>query len=681
MISPGILYASTHLALAVEALLIALVLMGLHRLYFKGHLLQWSKAWGALAAYAFGSGLSLLLVLQGVPSTHAARILLTTGSVMALYAHVAWLLFGVREAAAGELVRTPHRRLFLAAALAAGAASALLFPGEGSANLRLLVRAGLPALLAGAAYLAAGVWMRRLRDGRPLLGLRLLSGVFAGYGLLQVHHFGVALAQALGAPYPRYARYMGFADLLAQAAIGLSLVLWFLEEERRRVVDAAGRLEHLAYHDPVTQLPNRQLFLDRLTQAVAQAFRTRDRVAVLCLAVDRFKAVNSSLGYAAGDELMRSVGERLRGALREGDTLAKFSGAEFGLVLTGLQADGEVETRAREVLDLFKGPFAAGRDLFLTPVIGAARFPGHGLYAEELFRNAQAALEAAKRVGGGRWGLYDPSRPAPDPTDLRLESDLRKALVEDQFELHYQPYLDLEGGRVRGFEALLRWRHPELGLLPPKEFLGLAETVGLGDELNLWSVQKALEQVSRWHGRGHLGLSVSVNLVARLFQDPELVRHIRRFLESHAVPLEAFIIEITESLAMQNPEASLRVLRELHQLGVRLAIDDFGTGYSSLSYLRNFPVHILKVDQSFVQRLPFDHPTVAIVEAVITMAHSLGLAVVAEGVETEEQRALLHKLRCDGVQGYLFSRPLEVAACETLLRESRENIRPLPGRG
>jgi len=682
MISPGVLYAATHFALAVESVLIALVLLGLYRLYGKGHLQQWAWAWGALGAYALGSGAGLLLSLQGVPASHPARFLLTAFSVAALFAHLAWLLFGVLEATTGEGVRTAMGRLFLIAAIAAGAAAALAFPGAADANPRLFVRVGLPALVTSLAYWISAWRLRGRRPEERGLGQQVLTGGLAAFGLVQFHTFGVSLTQLLGVPYPLYARYMGFADMLVQMVIGLSIVVWFLEEERRRVVEAAGRLEHLAYHDALTQLPNRQLFLDRLTQAVAQAFRSRDRVGILCLALDRFKTVNSSLGYAAGDELLRRVGERLRSALREGDTLAKFSGAEFGMVLTGLQSDGEMESRAREVLELFKEPFPVpGRDLVLSCAAGVSRFPGHGLYAEELFRNAQSALEAAKRDGGGRWAMHDPTHPAPDHANLRLESDLRKALVEDQFVLHYQPYWDLETGLVRGFEALIRWNHPELGLLFPKDFLGLADTVGLGDALNLWSLRKTLEQASLWLGRGHRDLTVSVNLVTRLFENPELVRLIRRLLERHAVPPEAFVIEITESLAMQNPEASLHVLRELHHLGVKLAIDDFGTGYSSLSYLRNFPIDILKIDQSFVQRFPFDHPTVAIVEAVIALAHSLRLSVVAEGVETEEQRALLHRLHCDTVQGFLFSRPLSAAACEALLREGRYGAGALPHRG
>ena len=678
MISPGVLYAATHLAMAAESAIIALVLLGLYRFYFNKHLMIWAWAWGALGVYAACSGISLLLILQGNPPDHPLRLLLTALSIAALYVHASWLLFGMREIVTGELVRRPVRLLFVSSAGLAGLASVLLFGSGFSANARLLTRVGIPALAVGAVYLLSARQMRRASGDRRHLGRRIMAGGFAAFGLLQVHHFGVALAQVLGVPYPHYARYMGFGELLLQMVIGMSIVVWFLEEERARVMDAAGQLEHLAYHDALTQLPNRTLFLDRLSQAVAQAFRTRDRVGVLCLALDRFKGVNKSLGYAGGDELLRSVGERLRGALREGDTLSKFPGAEFGFVMTGLRTDGEVESRSQEIADLFDEPFATpGRDLFLTPVTGASRFPGHGLYAEELFHNAQAAMEEARRKGK-RCAMYDPSLPSPDQADLRLEADLRRALLEDQFDLHYQPFFELDTGRIRGFEALLRWRHPELGLLYPKDFLGRAEAVGLGDELNLWSLRRGLDQLSLWRGRGHRDLSLAVNLVARLFQDPELVGRIRRRLERNGVPPGAFTIEITESLAMQNPEASLRVLRELHGLGVSLAIDDFGTGYSSLAYLRNFPLDILKIDQSFVQRFPFDHPTVAIVEAVIVMAHSLSMTVVAEGVETEEQRALLRRLHCDQVQGYLFSRPLEVAACEALLRSERSAWERIP---
>ena len=439
--------------------------------------------------------------------------------------------------------------------------------------------------------------------------------------------------------------------------------------ERKR---AEEQVKHLAFHDPLTSLPNRLLFNDRLTLAVAQAHRHNQKMAVLFLDLDRFKVINDSLGHSVGDELLRQVAERIQEHVREGDTVARLGGDEFTLLVPGINVEEDAAKIARKICDAIHAPFwIDGRELFVTTSLGVSVYPSDGHDAETLVRNADSAMYRAKEQGRDNYQLYTPAMNAKAIERLSLESRLRQAVANDELELHFQPFIDLKTAEVLGAEALLRWRHPELGLIPPGEFIPIAELSGLIVPIGEWVLRTACAEARKWHQQGFQGLTVSVNLSSRQFQQTDLVSQVTQALEETGLEADKLDLEITESNAMQNAEHSINTLWGLKKQGVRISMDDFGTGYSSLNYLKRFPIDRIKLDQSFVRDLPGDKDDAAIAMAVIAMGRSLELVVIAEGVETEEQLAFLKGHECDQLQGFLLSRPLPSDAFETFLKESR----------
>jgi len=442
--------------------------------------------------------------------------------------------------------------------------------------------------------------------------------------------------------------------------------------ERKR---AEEQVKHLAFHDALTGLPNRLLLNDRLTVALAQAHRSRQKVATLHLDLDRFKVINDSLGHTVGDELLRRVAERLRACVREGDTVARLGGDEFVILVSRISSDGDAETIARKILSAIRLPFAVEqRDFFLTTSLGVSLYPTDGVDAETLLQSADTAMYRAKEQGRDNYQLYAPAMNARAAERLSLENRLRQALQKDELVLHYQPIVDLRNGRVRGAEALLRWRHPERGLLPPAEFITLAEISGLISPIGRWVLETACAQMREWQALGNPRFTMSVNLSPRQFLQADLVSQVARALSSSGVDAGSLDLEITESNAMENAEITVNTLWELRRLGVGISMDDFGTGYSSLNYLKRFPIDRVKLDQSFVRDVVTNPEDAAIVRAVIAMAHTLKLVVTAEGVENEDQLAFLRQNRCDEMQGFLFSPPVEPAEFPKLLTRRQ----PLP---
>jgi len=435
--------------------------------------------------------------------------------------------------------------------------------------------------------------------------------------------------------------------------------------ERKR---AEEQVKHLAFHDPLTNLPNRLLFNDRLTLAVAQAHRHNQKLAVLFLDLDRFKVINDSLGHSIGDELLRQVADRIQEHVREGDTVARLGGDEFTLLVPGITAEEDAAKIARKICDAIHAPFwIDGRELFVTTSMGVSVYPADGHDAETLVRNADSAMYRAKEQGRDNYQLYTPAMNAKAVERLSLESRLRQAVANDELELHFQPFIDLRTAELLGAEALLRWRHPELGLIPPGDFIPIAELSGLIVPIGEWVLKTACAEAMRWHEQGFKEMTVSVNLSSRQFQQADLVSQVTHALETTGLDAGSLDLEITESNAMQNAEHSINTLWGLKKQGVRISMDDFGTGYSSLNYLKRFPIDRIKLDQSFVRDLPADKDDAAIAMAVIAMGRSLELAVIAEGVETQEQLAFLRSHDCDQLQGFLLSRPLPAAAFESFL--------------
>jgi diguanylate cyclase (GGDEF)-like protein len=433
----------------------------------------------------------------------------------------------------------------------------------------------------------------------------------------------------------------------------------------------------IAYRDPLTGLPNRRLFIDRLGTGLAQARRNREGLAVFYVDLDRFRIVEDSLGHSVGNLILRTVADRLQGRVGQRDTVARLGADEFVVLVRPVDREGDATRLARKLLEAVRIPFAVGeRELFVTASIGLSLFPADGDAAEPLLNNAHTAMHQAKGEGRDTFRLYTSAMNDRALEDLSLESELRRALSQGEFEVHYQPLLNLRTFLPDGAEALIRWRHPERGLLAASQFISLAESSGLIVEIDSWVLRTACARAREWHRAGHTGLKVEVNLSARQFQQPDLVEDVTRCLRETGLPASALEIEITERVAMLDVDRSVAVLQSLRALGVGLALDDFGTGYSSLSYLKTLPVNTLKLDQSFVRQVATDAGDAAIATAVIVMAHSLGLKVVAEGVETPEQLAFLRDRGCDFAQGYLVGVPMPGERLETLFERRLELVPP-----
>lgn len=428
---------------------------------------------------------------------------------------------------------------------------------------------------------------------------------------------------------------------------------------RRR---AEEELRHLAYYDAVTGLPNRTLLEDRLSKAMAAARRRKEKLALLFLDLDHFKVINDSLGHATGDRVLNEVATRLKKWSRDQDTVARLGGDEFVIVVNGVKEIGDVAVAARRVLDAMTAEARIeGRSLSIGCSLGISIFPDHGTDAVALLKNADAAMYSAKENGRNNFQFFTPEMNAQVVERLNLESDLRAALQNNELFLVYQPQSDIASGKLIGAEALLRWQHPKLGLIPPDKFIRIAENSGLILPIGEWVLRTACAQSRKWHSEGLPAVPVAVNVSAVQFRQEGFLDLIRRVLRETGLPPEYLELELTESLIMSNAESIVSMLRQLKETGVKLSIDDFGTGYSSLSYLRHFPVYKLKVDRSFVREVTANPDDAAITGTIISMAKSLNLKVIAEGVETEAQMRFLSKHRCDEVQGYYFSKPLSAA--------------------
>ncbi|MBS1156383.1 MAG: hypothetical protein H6R07_2307 [Proteobacteria bacterium] len=437
---------------------------------------------------------------------------------------------------------------------------------------------------------------------------------------------------------------------------------------RKEVED---RLQFLAQRDPLTLLHNRSALQGKLDTALASAKHARERVALFFIDLDRFKVINDSLGHAVGDELLQVVALRLRFCLKERDFIVRFGGDEFTVIIEDAPSDDDLAVIAERIIaDIARPCIVRGHELFVTCSIGISRFPGDAQDATALMRMADMAMYRAKDQGKNTFQFHANDISAQVSARNHLEGHLRSALGRNQFVLYFQPLYDLAGEDYYGVEALVRWHHPELGMVPPASFIPLAEESGLIEALGTWVIHEACRQIREWLDVGIDPRQVSVNLSPRQFQRGKLVDTVQHALDNAGLPPERLTLEITESIIMHNPDEAREILTELRQMGVRVAIDDFGSGYSSLAYLKLFPLDSLKIDRAFISPLPDDGNSAAIVEAIVAMSRKLKLAVVAEGVETAEQSSFLRSIGCDVAQGYLYSRPLPAdklpAALKTL---------------
>ncbi|MDD5112773.1 MAG: EAL domain-containing protein [Methylobacter sp.] len=422
---------------------------------------------------------------------------------------------------------------------------------------------------------------------------------------------------------------------------------------------AERHLAYLAYHDQLTELPNRDLFHDRLNMAVLQAKRSQQNIAVLFIDLDHFKYINDTFGHAIGDQLLQQVALKLASCLREQDTLARMGGDEFTVILQEFNNRQDVELAARRILDTLDTPFLVDHHaLYVSASIGISFFPEDGNDASELMKRADTAMYSAKNDGRRRLHFFQASMEGYSLNRVAMEQHLRIALEQNEFMVFYQPQINLNSGRIVGAEALLRWHRPGIGLIPPNQFIPLAEDTGLILPIGEWVLRETCKQHKLWTNTRNSNLRIGVNLSGHQFKQANLSTTVANILQETGMNPKFLDLELTESVAMQDVYTSLRTLKTLKHAGVQISIDDFGTGYSSLSYLKQFPIDRLKIDQSFVADIASDPNSAAIVLAIIAMSHSLGLDVIAEGVETQEQLQFLKMHGCNEVQGYLFGRPM-----------------------
>jgi diguanylate cyclase (GGDEF)-like protein len=432
--------------------------------------------------------------------------------------------------------------------------------------------------------------------------------------------------------------------------------------------ERTAEVDRLAYYDTITQLPNRTLFEDRLAQAIAIAKSAGGTLGVLFISLDQFKKVNDTLGHAPGDLLLREFAERLKSCISESDTVARFGSDEFALLQTQVKGAKDIVETIESLTHVLKFSFdLEGHEVFATSSVGVSLFPKDGADGQTLLQNAGAALYKAKRSGGANYQFYTADMHDLASSRLELETSLRRALQNDEFLLHYQPRVSVDSLEITGVEALVRWQHPRLGLVSPTEFIPLAEDTGLIVPIGEWVLRNACLQNMRWQAQGFPSLHIAVNISARQFHEQDVTQTVVRILKETGLAPQHLELELTESSIMRNSEFAAGVLNRLKVMGINISIDDFGTGFSSLASLKRLPIDALKIDQSFVRDMTTDPDDASLVVAIITLAHNLRLKVVAEGVETEEQLGFLHLLRCDEIQGFLFSKPLPEEALVSLL--------------
>ncbi|MGO4331223.1 putative bifunctional diguanylate cyclase/phosphodiesterase [Cupriavidus sp. 2TAF22] len=640
----------------------------------QGNAARW---WLAGGACAMGTGIwsmhfvGMLALHLPIPLGYDPAI--TLGSLLIAIASSALALWLVGRDT------LPWRRLTGGALLIGAGISGMHYTGMAALRMQpgiryvpslFLLSVAVAVLAAGAALWIAfrlrrqSVWVRPLRAG---------AAVVMGLAIVGMHYTGMAAAgfppgSICGAASDGVdAGWLAVVIIVATLAVlAIALIISVLDvrlEARtsilaRSLAEANQELTYLALHDNLTKLPNRVLLEDRLEQAIQAAGWEQGRFALMFMDLDGFKAVNDAYGHPVGDLLLVEVARRLSATVRAQDTIARLGGDEF-VLLAAVGEPADAATLADKVLSAIREPFqAAGRELRVSTSIGIAMYPGDGDLQHDLMTNADAAMYHAKALGRNAICFFEASMNANVHEQLQLVQDLRQALERRELVLQYQPKLTAPSGPVTGVEALVRWAHPTRGLIGPDHFIPLAEKTGLIVPIGEWVLDEACRQMREWRNAGHPEWSVAVNLSALQFRHASLIRTVRETLARHALEPHCLTLEVTESTAMRDADASLKILQQLHDMGVRISIDDFGTGYSSLLYLKRLPASELKIDRAFVRELARDTEDAAIVSAIVALGRTLNLNIVAEGVETATQQEFLTRLGCDSLQGFLLGRPM-----------------------
>jgi diguanylate cyclase (GGDEF)-like protein len=648
-----------------------------------------ARLWLAGGAIAMGGGIWSMhfigMLAFSLPVPLAYDVTITVGSLViaiAISGFALWIASRSRNTLSELAASAVVMGLGISAMHYSGMGAILILPAI-TYDPGILLTSVVIAIVASFAALWLFVRMSQHRTGHEYL-TTAGAAVIMGFAISGMHYTGMAASKFAPNAYcltgtgTNSSWLAATVALLSLGALALTLILLFYEAHLQRsrahatqLQIANDQLQHIATHDALTGLPNRVLLNDRLEQTIALAERSMQQFAVLMIDLDRFKSINDSLGHEAGDQLLKEVAVRLRQGLRKTDTLARIGGDEFVIVLSGITVPHDVESVICHLLNDVSKPFElAAIEIHTSPSIGVSLYPHDGQDPQTLMKHADAAMYHAKKMGRGHSRFFAPEMNAFTRERLELECGLRTALCRQEFVLHYQPKVDFHSGQIVSVEALIRWNHPRRGMVPPIEFIPLAEETGLILPIGAWVLKEACRQLRAWHAQGHTHLRIAVNLSAKQFQEKNLLEVVKHAL-AHAQLEPRFLeLELTETAVMQDAMHSAAVLRSLSDLGVRISVDDFGTGYSSLSYLQRFPLNKVKIDRSFVREIVHSHGDAEIVRAIVSLAHSLRLAVIAEGVETIEQFGFLNEIGCDQYQGYFCSPAVPPAALAELIRNN-----------
>lgn len=665
---------------SVFGLIMSLLLLAFLREYRQGFLRHWSLSWAALAIY-FASVAGLMTNMMSGGLSPAQRLSLSSLSQAAAYLHVAWLMIGTWEAVRERRIGPNYHGLLVALAVVIGIGTAMIQPFEAdAARLRLLLRFTLLNAITGLAFIIAARMLSRAMKDRQMLASKLTPMAFAAYGMYLVFLGGQSAWINYFQSSPGYIPYLGMISFLLLIMIGYSFVIWLLEVERKRatsalerVQSAERRLVHLRSHDAATGLPNRRQLQNMLFHEVRSAAIERKRVGVMSIGIHRFNLVSQALGWNKTDALIRQLAREIRRLAPDGATLGRIGDRDFLMIIPYNGHRQKITTIAQRILNAGAMPFGEdGKKIYLSLIGGLCFAPDDEIDAVALINMAQQAQMRAAEAGETLM-LHRASHENHQPYDLlQLERELRTAVDKQQFLLYFQPLISLRARRINGFEALLRWKHPERGILAPGSFLQEAERLGVLDQLENQILEGALEQIRLWQSDFSVTpISVSVNLSAQRFQQPGLADKLSNLFDRYGVAPEKLHVEITESTAMDDFEAGLNTSSALRELGCKVCLDDFGTGYSSLAHLRRLQVDYVKLDRSFLVNLDRDPQERDLTRAIVDLIHSLGMTVLAEGVETRQQLGHMIRCRVDAVQGYLLGRPAPAVDYHDALKEPR----------
>ncbi|MDQ2972133.1 MAG: bifunctional diguanylate cyclase/phosphodiesterase [Pseudomonadota bacterium] len=645
-----------YLAQALCAVAQAAIFAYYYRVSSMEYLRLWGLSFVALALYLVAA---LLAVDFGEPPLASAplRMLIATISLMGAYLQVALLALGT-IAVLGKRPATP--RLIggvLIAAVLLGVITALLFAGPPEASMqRIVLRSALRYAITGAAYLIVAIllWRRARRSG---LGARLAALAMGFYGVELLHVLAILIAETEFKIEVEWAPFVGVLDLVAQLFIGYGLVVWLLEDERLRYERADTALRRLRDFDPVTGFPNRRRLMSDLQSGLRV---TNQRTATLLVRIDQSDMLSSSLGVVAAETVMAEAASRVQEcALPEWPRPARLSETRLVQVVPHAHT-GDLAAAADNLLAMLRAPFySGGRELALSASIGIALSPDDAQEAAALIAAAEAAAQQAHDEGGNRLHFYSIEMNSLVLTRLSLQAELRRALIRHEFELHYQPLLAAQSHRLVGAEALVRWRHPKRGLLAPEMFIEEIDRLGMIEDLDRYVLERACREAQQWRARGGAPLAVAVNISTRSFQREHFPELVRAVLAATGLAPQRLELEVVESGALDDIDRAIDCLTRLRALGTRVSLDDFGTGYSSLNHLRRLPVDGLKIDRSFVEEVLIDRRAAAIVSAIITLAHSLGIETTVEGIETAAQLAWFERHQVDRLQGFHFARAMD----------------------